>query len=190
MRRVMFAAAIAALALAGATSGARAQQGWFFDAAGGVVLPVGGLADYVKAGPTFGVAAGQQFENINIGLSFDVDLLSGKELDGEDGVGANFYRYQIFGEYGFIDPRTSSSQVNLLIGVGAATISTDRVPDTQERLTDTYISFETGLHAGTGRVFAEAFWVGMFGTRGIAEVFPQDLASMSNITIRGGIRIG
>lgn len=190
MRRAMLAAAIAAFAIAGATSGASAQEGWFFDGAAGVALPVAGLGDYLKAGPTFGVGVGQQFENVNVGLSFDVDLLSGKEFDGEEGVGANFYRYQIFGEYGFIDPRSSGSRINLLIGVGAATISTDRSPDTQERLTDTYISFESGLHAGTGRVFAELFWVGMFGTRGIAKVFPQDLASMSNITIRGGVRIG
>lgn len=189
MRRAMFAAAFAAFGLVGVTSGAAAQEGWFFDAAGGVALPVGGVADYLKAGPTFGVAAGQQFENVNIGLSFDVDLLSGKDLDGEAGVGANFYRYQIFGEYGFIDPRTSKYQVNLLIGVGAATISTDRIPDTQERLKDTYIAFETGIHAGLNRVFAEVFWVGMFGTSGVSTVFPQDLSSMSNLTLRGGIRI-
>lgn len=187
MKRVMCAAAVAAFGLFGATTAVSAQEGWFFDATGGIALPIGNVGDYLKAGPTFGVGAGQQFENLGVGLGFDVDLLSGKDYQGGTGPGANFYRYQLFGEYAFIDPRSSSNQVNLTIGVGGTSISTDEVDG--ERLKDTYITFESGLHLGTGKVFFEAVWVGMFGTNGTSQVFPQDLSSMHNLTGKFGIRV-
>ncbi|MDH3734127.1 MAG: hypothetical protein OEU54_11360 [Gemmatimonadota bacterium] len=188
MKRAMFAAVLAGFGLIGSIHAVSAQEGWFFDATGGIALPIGNVSDYLKAGPTFGVGVGQQFENIGVGLGFDVDLLSGKDFEGATGPGANFYRYQIFGEYSFIDPRTSKNQINLIIGVGGTSISTDEVDG--ERLKDTYITFESGLHFGTGKVFLETVWVGMFGTQGTSSVFPQDISSMHNLTAKAGVRIG
>jgi len=185
--RAGFVAALALIfGLSAPVSQAQAQDGWFFDAEGGVVVPLGAMADVLKAGPTFGVAAGQQFENVGIGLSFDVDILSGAELNGQTGPNTNFYRYHIFGEYGFIDPRTSTKQVNLVISFGGTTLSADGPED----FSSTFISMETGLHAGTGRVFVEVLWGALFAASDkTSPVYQQGFGTVSNITFKGGLRL-
>jgi hypothetical protein len=185
--RTAFVAVVAAIfSLSAPVSELQAQDGWFFDAEAGVVVPLGSMADALKAGPTFGVAAGQQFENVGVGLSFDIDLLSGAELDDGTKPDTKFYRYHIFGEYGFIDPRVSKNQVNLVISTGGTTLSADG----PQSFSSTFFSFEAGIHAGTGKVFFEALWSALFAASDkTSPVYRQGFGTVSSLVFKGGIRL-
>lgn len=189
--RTAFVAVTAVIfGLAAPVSEAHAQEGWFFDIEGGLVLPLGDMADVLNAGPTFGAAVGQEFENVGVGVSFDVDLLPGKEQEDMTEVGANFYRYHIFGEYAFFDPRRSKNALNLIMSAGGTTMSTDEISSLGEGVSATFFSFETGLHAGTGRVFLEATWGALFAeSNRTNEAWLRGFGTVSNITFKAGLRL-
>ncbi|MDX1393135.1 MAG: hypothetical protein R3195_02045 [Gemmatimonadota bacterium] len=192
-RKAFVPLAVALLTLGVWTGDAEAQAGWFFDAEAGAVLPVGNMGDALRNGPTFGVAAGQEFENVNVGLSFDIDLLPGERFtdpdtdDVFDGPGADFYRYHVFGEYGFLDPRRSEDRVNLVISAGGTTMSTDEFSD-GESVTATYFSIEVGMHVGIGSFFGEGLWGGLFAdSNDTAEL--NDFGTASTFIVKVGVRL-
>jgi hypothetical protein len=112
------------------------------------------------------------------------------DTSGTTNVGANFYRYHMFGEYGFIDPRRSKNRFNLVIGAGGTTMSTDEVASLGRSVSSTFFSFDLGLHAGTGRVFVEAIWGALFaGSNKTSEVWQQGFGTVSTISFKGGLRL-
>lgn len=132
------------------------QQGFSFDARGGIALPAGGIGDLTDPGPSFGLRVGHSLgERFDVGVRGEVDLLPGADLStGTAAPDMTIWRYGLGLESVLLSSPESRWSLFSELGLGATTFDTDAfmLSDGEEpsegEFSETYLTPSLGLRIG------------------------------------------